>query len=186
MDLKDRVALITGGKRIGSIVAIELARRGMHVALAYNRSKEEADETAAAVRAVGRRAVVLQADLSRGEACKTLVDQAAASLGRLDVLINMASVYASVPFSRRTRQWDAVVNVDLKAAFLCARAAVGHMRRRRPDHQFLRLDRCQRPPRYKLPLPSPSVGDGTDRGAALELAEIDTRQCDRARTDPRA
>lgn len=129
MSLTDKTALITGGKRIGAHVAIELARRGMDVALCYNRSLAEAERTAEGIRALGRRAVVLQADLSRGEACATLVDAAAAALGRLDVLLNMASVYASVPFDRTNETvWDAVVDVDLKASFLCARAAVPHMR----------------------------------------------------------
>ena len=65
MDLKGRVALITGAKRIGAIVAEELARRGVDVALSYNRSKTEAEETAARVRALGRRALTVEADVSR-------------------------------------------------------------------------------------------------------------------------
>jgi NAD(P)-dependent dehydrogenase (short-subunit alcohol dehydrogenase family) len=129
MELKDRAALITGGKRIGAVVAEALARRGMDVALAYNRSKTEAEETAAAIRAAGRSAFTIQADLSHGPACAALVDQAAAAMGRLDVLVNMASVYRSVPFADTDEaRWDEVVDVDLKAAYLCARAAVPHMR----------------------------------------------------------
>jgi NAD(P)-dependent dehydrogenase (short-subunit alcohol dehydrogenase family) len=129
LDLTDKAALVTGSKRIGARVALELARRGMDVALCYNRSRDEADRAAEGVRAAGRRAEVLQADLSRGDACAALVDAAAAALGRLDVLVNMASVYASVPFEQTDeRHWDAVVNVDLRAAFLCSRAAVPHMR----------------------------------------------------------
>jgi NAD(P)-dependent dehydrogenase (short-subunit alcohol dehydrogenase family) len=110
-------------------VAVALGERGVDVALAYNRSLAEAEAAAAAVRAVGRRAFVFQADLARGPACATLVDEAAAALGRLDVLVNMASVYAAVPLAETSeREWNAVVDVDLKAAFLCARAAVPHMR----------------------------------------------------------
>lgn len=121
--------LITGAKRIGAAVALVLARRGFDVALSYQRSKTEADETAEAVRALGRRAVVLQADLSRGSECARLVDEAAAELGRLDVLINMASIYRSQPLSEIDEaRWDEGLNVDLKAAYLCARAAIPHMR----------------------------------------------------------
>jgi NAD(P)-dependent dehydrogenase (short-subunit alcohol dehydrogenase family) len=128
MELNDRAALITGGKRIGAVVAEALARRGMDVALAYNRSKTEAEETAAAIRTAGRSAFTIQADLSKGPACAALVNQAAAAMGRLDVLINMASVYRSVPFAETDEaRWDDVVDVDLKAAYLCARAAVPHM-----------------------------------------------------------
>jgi NAD(P)-dependent dehydrogenase (short-subunit alcohol dehydrogenase family) len=129
VDLSGRAALVTGGKRIGAAVAAELAARGIDVALSYNRSRDEAEAAAAAVRAAGRRAFVLRADLSRGSDCTALVDAAAAALGRLDVLVNMASVYAAVPFDRTDEQlWDSVVDIDLKAAFLCARAAVPHMR----------------------------------------------------------
>ena len=121
--------LITGAKRIGAAVALVLARRGFDVALSYQRSRAEAEETAEAVRALGRRAVVLQADLSRGSECARLVDDAAAALGRLDVLINMASIYRSQPLSEIDEaRWDEGINVDLKAAYLCARAAIPHMR----------------------------------------------------------
>ena len=129
MKLLDRAVLITGGKRIGAAIAVDLARRGMDVALSFNRSKQEADEAAAAVRAAGRSAVLIRADVSQAQECDRLVNEAAASLGRLDVLINMASVYKSVPIGEVSEAvWDATVDVDLKAAFLCARAAIGHLR----------------------------------------------------------
>lgn len=129
MDLAGRAALITGGKRIGAAVARALAARGVDIALAYNRSREEADAVAADVRSAGRRAAVIQADLRQGSSCAALVATAVGELGRLDVLINMASVYAAVPFDATDEAaWDAVVDVDLKAAFLCAREAVPHMR----------------------------------------------------------
>ena len=129
MTLTDRTVLITGGRRIGAQVAIGLAERGMDVALAYHRSRAEAEETATEVRARGRRAYTYQADLSRGAECTALVDRAAADLGRLDVLVNMASVYAAVPFDRLDEAvWNAVIDVDLRATFLCSRAAVPYMR----------------------------------------------------------
>ncbi len=129
MDLRDRVALITGGKRIGAAIAIDLARRGMHVALSYNRSRAEAEDAAAAIRDAGRRVAVIQANLSQATECERLVTDTAAQLGRIDVLINMASVYAAVPFDELNEaRWDAVVDVDLKAAFLCAHAAVPHIK----------------------------------------------------------
>lgn len=129
MELQDRVALITGGKRIGAAVAIDLARRGMDVALCYNRSRREAEEAAVAVGAAGRRVTVIQADLSQAGECSRLVHDAVESLGRLDVLLNMASVYSSVPLDETDDAvWDAVLDVDLRAAFLCTRAAVPHLR----------------------------------------------------------
>jgi NAD(P)-dependent dehydrogenase (short-subunit alcohol dehydrogenase family) len=129
MNLHDRAALITGGKRIGAAIAVDLAQRGMDVALSFNRSRAEAEDAAAAIRQAGRRAVLISADLSLAIECQRLVSEAVQSLGRLDVLINMASVYRSVTLEDTDEAvWDAVVDVDLKAAFLCARAAMPHLR----------------------------------------------------------
>lgn len=130
MDLTDRVALLTGGRRIGAVVAAELARRGADVALVYRTSRTEAEETAAAVRDAGRRALVLEADLTSAEACDRVVADTVGELGRLDVLLNMASRYQPKPVDEPTAgDWDAQLAVDLRAAWLCARAAVPHMRR---------------------------------------------------------
>ena len=70
--LASRIALVTGGKRIGQVVAEELARAGADVALTYRSSLQEAEETATRVRALGRRAIVLQADVSRPADCAAL------------------------------------------------------------------------------------------------------------------
>ena len=130
MDLQGRAALITGGKRIGAAVALDLAGRGVNIAIAYNRSRAEADAVVEDCRALGRNAVSVQADVSDPDQCSGLVDSAASALGRLDILINMASVYRSVPLAETDAAlWDAVVNVDLRGTFLCARAAVPHLRR---------------------------------------------------------
>jgi NAD(P)-dependent dehydrogenase (short-subunit alcohol dehydrogenase family) len=129
--LTDKAALITGGKRIGLVVARELAARGADVALSYARSKTEADEAVALVNAAGRRGVAFQTDLSQPAACAALVASVVETLGGLDILINMASVYVKRPFETLTADdWDATMNVDLRAAFLCAHAAAPHMRAR--------------------------------------------------------
>jgi NAD(P)-dependent dehydrogenase (short-subunit alcohol dehydrogenase family) len=130
MILTGKAALITGGKRMGATIATELARRGMDVALSYLRSKNEAEAAATEVRALGRKAFVFQADLSQAADCASVVQRAADAMGRLDVLLNLASVYATSTFDETDEAvWSAVVNVDLRAAFLCARAAVPHMRK---------------------------------------------------------
>ena len=132
MDISGRVALITGGRRIGAVVATELAQRSADVALVYRESRAEAEETAAAVRALGRQALVLQADLRQPEACDRVIDETVGTLGRLDILINMASRYGARAFDDLTvDDWNAQMDVDLRAAWLCARAAVPHMRRLR-------------------------------------------------------
>ena len=130
MDLLNKAALITGGKRIGLVVARELAGRGVDVALSYARSHAEAEAAAALVRAAGRRGVTFRADLTQPPECAALVQSTVDAFGRLDILINMASVYVQRPFDALTvADWNGSLDVDLRAAFLCAQAAVPHMRR---------------------------------------------------------
>ena len=130
MNLETRVALITGGKRIGAVVATELARRGADVALTFYSSQSEAEEAANAVRALGRRALTLGADLRDPAACARAVNETASGLGRLDILVNMASMYKSKPFEQLTEQdWHQQLRVDLDATWFCSRAAVPHMRK---------------------------------------------------------
>ena len=130
MTLMDRVALMTGSKRIGAVIARRFAEAGADVALVFNRSREEAEEAAGAIRAVGRRAILVQADVSSPPDCSRLVDSTVRELGRLDVLVNMASLYRARPFDDLTVQdWDLQLGVDLRGAYLCAKAAVPHMRR---------------------------------------------------------
>ncbi len=130
MELSGKVALITGAKRIGATVAVELAKRGADVSISYARSKAEADVAVAAVRAIGRRGVALQADLTDPLQCERIVAETVAAFGRLDVLIPMASVYRATPFEQLTlSEWDRTINVDLRSTFLCAIAAIPHMRK---------------------------------------------------------
>jgi NAD(P)-dependent dehydrogenase (short-subunit alcohol dehydrogenase family) len=127
--MANKVALITGGKRIGAVVATTLAKAGIDAALVYNRSRQEADDTAAAVRALGRRAFVVQADVTNEDACNAAVAATVRELGRLDILINMASLYTAKPFAELTAaDWDRQLAVDLRAAFLFSHAAAPAMK----------------------------------------------------------
>ena len=177
MNLPGTVALITGGKRIGLVVAEQLAQRGADVALGYARSRAEAEEGAAKVRAAGRRAAVVQADLTKPEACEALVNTVVAELGRLDILVNMASVYVKKPFAElRATDWNATVDVDLRAAFLCAHAAAPHMRRQGGGRIINFSDWLARSgrPRYKGFLPYYVAKGGVialTEALAMELAE---------------
>jgi NAD(P)-dependent dehydrogenase (short-subunit alcohol dehydrogenase family) len=130
VDPTDKVALITGGRRIGAVVAIELARKGVDVSVVYRGSRSEAEETAETVRAIGRRALVVQGDLQQPEACSRVVEATVTEFGRLDILVNMASVYREKPLDALTvEDWDAQLSIDLRAAWLCAHAAIRPMRR---------------------------------------------------------
>ena len=130
MELNGKVVLITGGKRMGAVIATTLAAAGADVALVYNRSRAEADETVAAVRELGRKAVSVQADVSSEQDCAHAVEATVAQLGRLDILINMASLYRSKPFDQLSAaDWDRQMSVDLRATFLFSRAAALVMKR---------------------------------------------------------
>jgi NAD(P)-dependent dehydrogenase (short-subunit alcohol dehydrogenase family) len=100
------------------------------VALAWHRSRAEADEAASIVRAAGRRSLSVQADLSTTAGCDILVADVERAFGRLDALVHLASLYKSIPFDELTPEaFDAQLAVDLRSTFLCARAAVPAMRR---------------------------------------------------------
>lgn len=129
MTLNDKVVLITGGRRIGLVVAREVARRGADVALAYRGSRDEALQGVRDVEALGRRAVAIQADVSKAADCHALVDGVVEALGRIDVLVNMASVYGPEPLDTLTdAAWDRNLAINLKSAFLCGQASARHMR----------------------------------------------------------
>ena len=129
MDLHGRAAIITGGARMGEAIATALAGLGVDVALAYRSSSAAADRAAAAVRALGRRAHIVRADLADPVACRAAVDEAASTFGRLDLVINMASVYQAMPFDALDADaWDRQLASDLRSAYLVALAAVPHLR----------------------------------------------------------
>lgn len=129
MNLENRVVIITGGKRIGRIVAQELATRGADVVLSYRGSKTEAEETVRDVQARGRRAIATAADVTKAADCAALIASARDAFGRIDALVNMASVYGSTPFDELTEAgWDRDLTINLKSAFLCAKAAIPVMR----------------------------------------------------------
>jgi NAD(P)-dependent dehydrogenase (short-subunit alcohol dehydrogenase family) len=130
MELHEKVVLLTGARRIGAGVASAVGARGADVALTWNRSRDEAEAAASGVRAAGRRALVVQADVSNDAASASLIAQIDREFGRLDVVINMASLYHAVPFDQLTpADWDRQISVDLRASFLVSRAAVPLMRR---------------------------------------------------------
>jgi NAD(P)-dependent dehydrogenase (short-subunit alcohol dehydrogenase family) len=129
MDLCGKVALITGGKRIGRVVAGELADRGMNLVLSYRGSKEEAEQTVADVESTGRRVTIVSGDVSKPVDCVAVVEHAMDTFGRIDVLVNMASIYRSKPLEEvSVEYWTTDLDVNLRSAFLCSHAAIPHMR----------------------------------------------------------
>lgn len=124
-----KVALLTGVKRIGAVVAEQLARKGADVALVYNRSAAEAEATAAAIRGLGRRAITIQANLADPDASRHVIDTTMQALGRIDVFVAMAGLYSGTPLADVTLDiWNAQMDIELRSAFLCAQGSVPSMR----------------------------------------------------------
>ena len=125
--LDGQVALITGASRgIGRGIALEMARQGADVVVNYRKDKVAAEETAAEVRAIGRRAAVGEADVGDFDAVVHLVDSASRALGGIDIVVANSGV-ASRPGPIATmdpKEWHRVMSVDLHGAFYTCRAAV--------------------------------------------------------------
>ena len=126
-------ALVTGGGRgIGRAICLELARAGFDVCINYASSAAAAEQTAEACRAFGVRAEVLQADVTNPAHCQNLVETAAKTFGRLDVLVNNAGVTADKLILRMQEEdFDKVINANLKGAFFCSKTACKLMMRQR-------------------------------------------------------
>ncbi|GBQ50370.1 SDR family oxidoreductase [Komagataeibacter sucrofermentans] len=115
-----RVALVTGGAaRLGRAIALELARAGFDVALHYNTSAQAAEQTAAGIHALGRRAVLLPADLAQETMVTPLMAEATRKLGPVGVLVNNASVFMRDEWDSATRAgWDAHMEPNTRAPFV--------------------------------------------------------------------
>ena len=130
MELTSRVVLITGTKRIGAELAVAVSTRGADVAIVYRSSVDEANAAAERVRQSGRRAMAVHADVSDPASCQAMVGAVEQEFGRLDVLVNMASIYERVPFDDLdARHWMRQLGVDLNGSFFTSIAAAPLMRR---------------------------------------------------------
>lgn len=127
--LAGRAAFVTGaGSGIGRAIAIRFAEEGADVA-AVDLNEQAASETANAVRALGRRAEALRANVAITEDVEAAARRVLAAFGRLDVLVNNAGVTRDVTIRKMTDDdWDAVIAVHLRGTFLCTRAVVPRMR----------------------------------------------------------
>ncbi len=129
MYLSGKVGVVTGASRgIGGAVARAFAASGADVMINYVSRAQDALTVAADVEAMGRRAVLFQADVSRPEEANRLVENALSSFGRLDILVNNAGITRDALLLRmKDEDWEAVVNVNLTGAFNCTRAAARSM-----------------------------------------------------------
>jgi NAD(P)-dependent dehydrogenase (short-subunit alcohol dehydrogenase family) len=176
MNLQGKVALITGTRRIGGVVAQVLAKHGADVALVYRHSHAEALAAAQKVEHLGRKAMTVQANLSQAAEVQSLVNQVVQQFGGVDILINLASGYRSFSFEEMTeKDWSTELDNNLKSVFLCSQAVVPSMRQRGGGRiiNFADWIAASRRPRYKgfLAYYVSKVGVvGLTEALALELA----------------
>jgi 3-oxoacyl-[acyl-carrier protein] reductase len=134
MDLKNKVALVTGGGTgIGRATSFALSKRGVAVAVNYSRSKTDAEETAQIINSNGGRAIVIQADVSQDKEVRGMVDQLVQKFGTVDLLVNNASITRHIPMDDleavTEEIWDELYDVNVKGMFYCARAVAPFMKK---------------------------------------------------------
>ena len=129
--LLGKAALVTGGaRRIGREIALQLAAAGAEVTITYRNSRTEAEETIKAIKDLGRLAIAVECDVRSEESVRDAVVAAVNFHGRLDVLVNNAAVFQSVPLDQLTlEQWDTVFATNTRGPFLLARQALSHLRK---------------------------------------------------------
>jgi len=134
VEIKNKVAIVTGGaRRVGQVIALELAKKGANVAFTY-RSGDPA-ETLAGIQAQGVEGIALHLDVLEWDGPKAAVEEVVQRFGRVDILVNNASVWQSSPFLEITRQqWETSIGANLTGPFLCAQAVAPHMIQQESGH----------------------------------------------------
>ncbi len=126
MDLLNKVALITGGAMgIGRAITLELARQGADVVINYNRSADQANNLVEEIKNMGRKAIAVQADISKFEDAKRLIDETLAFHGKLNILVNNAGITDDALILRMSEEsFDRVINTNLKGVWnMCKHAS---------------------------------------------------------------
>ena len=134
MDLSGKVAIVTGSARgIGRAIALKLAEAGADIVVNDIAAASEAMEsTAGEIRTLNRKALAIAADVSSANDVNNMVDTVINTFGHIDIMVNNAGVTRDQLLMRMTdEEWDTVLNIDLKSAFLCTRAVLRHMLKQR-------------------------------------------------------
>lgn len=130
MRLKDKVALVTGSSRgVGRAIALAYAREGASVVVNYTANQTAGEEVVTAIKEMGEKAVLVKADVSKAADAEALVQKGVDEFGGIDILVNNAGLSRPAMLLKMTEdQWDQVVDIHLKGAFLCTQFAARHMK----------------------------------------------------------
>jgi 3-oxoacyl-[acyl-carrier protein] reductase len=133
VNLEGKVALVTGGSRgIGRAIALELAERGADVGINYAGNEAAAAQVVKEVENMGRKALAIQADVSNPSAVDEMFKKVLDVFGRIDILVNNAGITRDNLLMRmKEEDWDQVIDINLKGAFLCTKAVLRQMMRQK-------------------------------------------------------
>lgn len=132
MRLKDKVAIVTGSSRgVGKAIATAFGQEGANVVVNYSSSRKAADDVVEKINSFGSRALAVKADIADKAEVEILIKTAMDEFGRIDILVNNAGFTRPAMMLKMTEdEWDQVVDIHLKGAFLCSQAAAQHMKER--------------------------------------------------------
>ncbi|MBI4810419.1 MAG: 3-oxoacyl-ACP reductase FabG [Ignavibacteriales bacterium] len=121
---KNKVAIVTGsGRRLGRAIAIALAENGFDVVVNYYESKSGVNQTIKQIKAIGRRAFAVKADISNKSQVQHVVNITLKQFGRIDLLVNNSSIFIESPLTKTSeKNWDTTIDINLKGTFLCSQA----------------------------------------------------------------
>jgi len=174
MDPKDKVAILTGGARIGQVVAHSLALHGCNLALIYRGSRDAAEASAQAAIREGARAITIQADATDEDQIARAVQETHRELGGIHILLNMASIYLNTPGPKKA-DWSNMIDTNARSVFLFSTAAAPIMKRSGPARiiNFADWLPVSGRPRYRGFVPyysSKAAVVGLTESLAIELA----------------
>jgi len=152
MRLADKVALVTGSSQgIGRAIALRFAQEGADVIINYNRGRAGAEAVQAEIAALGRRALIVQADLGQVADIRRLIHAGVEEFGRLDILVNNAGLETHAPFwDVREEDYDRVLDVNLKGVFFATQSFVQHLRAQKRPGKIVNISSVHE----ELPFPN--------------------------------
>ena len=129
MLVNNYVAIVTGGSRgIGKAISLELASMGKRIVIVYRSNREKALETLEDIKKLGAEGLIFQADITKWDEVNSVIEGVLTKWGRIDILINNAGITRDNLLIKMTeKEWEEIIDVDLKGAFICTRLVAHHM-----------------------------------------------------------
>lgn len=140
MRLRNKVTIVTGSRRgIGRAIALEMAKEGADVVVT-DVDGVECKKVCQEIEHLGRKALAVPCDVSKRKDVENLIKKTLTQFGRIDILVNNAGVYRAIPFlEMKEHDWETIININLKGAYLCSQAALKEMVRRKTQGSIVNI-----------------------------------------------